>query len=248
MKAGIVTMITSITLIFIMGIILVINQNYNRKNEIEESLSIAIDQSMNSLAVEKQYASGDEDTLISDLLQRIILQINSDGDINVNILKIDTEEGLLDIEVTETYKVAGKEKSVSVRRTMILDDYEKSGILDSKVLFNIDGTNHKYWIQTNDGSVYQDERIPNNYMIDFNHFVLSGIASDGENYYYKNGVKISETLLTDEDTVVYFKDDIAESKIKSIKGWYEDGSVTEGEKITGSFKITMDTMFKAITK
>ena len=239
MKSGIMTLIISVCLILVIISMVIINNSINRKNEVEESLSIAIDQTMHKLAFDKKYAVGEEDKLIADLLQSIIVNTNSDGDIQVDILKIDIEEGLLDIEVTQTYKITGKEKKISIRRTMILDEYMEEGIVDSRVIFNIDGSNCVYWIDIN-GNIYKDERIPDNMSIDFSNIVLS--SSD---VFVKNGVVIDESDLDDE-IILYIQDSISKEKLLSIKGWYEDGGIGTAA-LTEPYKITMDVMFRAIT-
>ena len=57
------------------------------------------------------------------------MHISSDADIKVKILTADTEKGVLDVEVSGTYKtVNAREKRAVCRKTVILEEYtEKRG-------------------------------------------------------------------------------------------------------------------------
>jgi uncharacterized repeat protein (TIGR02543 family) len=101
-----------------------VNNYMVRKNEMEEDLSVAMDAAMDSIKYnEDGYAITDYEKLISDLNQNILLQVTSNSDITIKVLYADLENGILDIEAVQKYKWAGTTKDVSVRRTVMLEEY-----------------------------------------------------------------------------------------------------------------------------
>ena len=62
---------------------------------------------------------------IADFNQNLILSIESDSVLEVNILSVDIEKGLLDVEVVETFaQPNGSKGTVSCRKTIILEEYK----------------------------------------------------------------------------------------------------------------------------
>lgn len=102
-----------------------INSRNAREDEIQQGLEEAMDATISSLFVEKSYQATDKAEFISDLIQGIMLNINSNGAITVNVLKADEAKGLLSVEVVETYRhVNGNTGTVSCQRTICFDTKE----------------------------------------------------------------------------------------------------------------------------
>lgn len=120
---------STIIIVFVLSILIIftVNNYETRKNEMEETLAVVLDQAMESLKFEeKEYTEENYRELVSDLLQQILFQMNSDGDVKINILTVDLEHGLIDVEVVQTYKWAGRDREVSERRTVILEEFRSS--------------------------------------------------------------------------------------------------------------------------
>lgn len=127
MKGTMTVTIVTLCLTLSVLIILTVNNYATRKNEIEETLSVALDQSMEALKVDdKGYTPEKYEELVSDILQQMIFQVNSDCDLKINILTVDLDNGVVDIEAVAYYKWGGTKRNVSVRRTIILEEYEPS--------------------------------------------------------------------------------------------------------------------------
>lgn len=95
----------------------------SRQNEAEEALAAAAEQALSNLTVEKQYSISSTEEFIADFTQRLVVGIDSNSDIEVNILAVDIEKGLLDVEVIETYRqVNGSTGKASYRKTVIFDE------------------------------------------------------------------------------------------------------------------------------
>lgn len=122
MKQIIFGVAAGMILVLFLGIIISVHGRTLRKNETEQSLEAAIHSVMEQLAEERSYAFSDREEWIADFLEALLIQINSDSEVEVSILKADEKKGLLSVEVVETYRHPnGEEGKVSVRRTMILD-------------------------------------------------------------------------------------------------------------------------------
>lgn len=113
---------------------LTIYSNNSRQNEVEEALTVAVEQALANLKIDKQYSVTNTDEFVADFVQRLVLGIDSDSNISVNILAVDIEKGLLDVEIVETYRQPnGSDGTASYRKTVILDEvYE-----DTKTLYSV---------------------------------------------------------------------------------------------------------------
>lgn len=109
-------------LIFTAVISLTIFSRNPRQNEPEEALSRAVEQSLESLMVDKQYSIANAEEFVAEFTQRLVLGVDSKSTITVNVLAVDIEKGLLDVEVVERYpQPNGSTGEVRCRRTAILD-------------------------------------------------------------------------------------------------------------------------------
>lgn len=106
-------------------IALTIYGHNSRQNEVEEALTVAVEQALSNLAISKQYSAEEIGTeeFLADFTQRLVLGIDSNSNIVVNILAVDTEKGLLDVEVVERYRqLDGSIGTASYRKTVILEE------------------------------------------------------------------------------------------------------------------------------
>jgi len=113
-----------------------IDNTTTRKNELDTNLSAAMEQSMLLLTVDtdSDYDIESKEDLIADFIQNFLIKTTTDSTFTIDIIGADAEKGLLDVKVTETFgSYAGIKKSVSVRKTIILEDYEN----EDNVYFDI---------------------------------------------------------------------------------------------------------------
>lgn len=97
-----------------------------RQNELDEALSTAVEQSLENLKIDKHYTIEDKDELIADLNQNLILSLESDSEVVVKVLAVDMERGLIDVEVTETFKQPNKTTGRAVcRKTIVVDEFQE---------------------------------------------------------------------------------------------------------------------------
>ena len=124
MKSIVMAFTSILCLVLIVLSIFTISNYSTRKNEVEEALSAAMDAAMDNATFTGGFTEEKYMAMIGQLQQDLIVQLNSDGDLEIKILEVDMDNGLLDVEATQTFKWAGVEKSISVRRTIILEQYD----------------------------------------------------------------------------------------------------------------------------
>lgn len=136
----------------IAGVMVVSGKNV-RENEADKALNTAVEQTLEQLKKHGSYEIGNERELIADFQQALLLHISSDADLEVKILTADTERGVLDVKITETYKtINAREKEAVCRKTVILEEYtEKRGYCLAE--FRMDGTVYEKY------SLYQGSMI-----------------------------------------------------------------------------------------
>lgn len=249
--------IIAISLAFIILITVVVNSLSVRANETEDSLRVALDQAITSLDYSKiQFTTKDEleDELIKNLITSISVQIDSESQLSIEILNCDIEKGVIDINVTETYTVFSKQKTVSVQRTVLIDQITKEDRLNRQIYFGLLYNNSLYTIDTfsiefPDGSVCVDGVIPANSIIDFDSLCLGFTDSEDVLHYYKSGQPVGEP--GNDDTVLYIRAFTLEqmgitdmSLLTLSPGWYEYQGASS-EKLSGEYIIDQDVIFVA---
>lgn len=141
-----------VTVMVIAGVMIVSGKDV-RENEADKALNTAVEQTLKQLQEYGGYEIEDGQELIADFQQTLLMHISSDADIEVKILAADAEKGVLDVEVTATYKtVNAKEKQAVCRKTVILEQYsDKKGYCVAEFL--VDGTVYEKY------SIYQGSTI-----------------------------------------------------------------------------------------
>lgn len=128
MKNAVIGIFMVIILIF-SGISIQTAENRTaRKNELDNILGTAMEQSMKILTVNPVYyieKEGGSDEFVADFIQGFVVKTTSDSDISLEILDVDAEKGLLDVRAVETYKQIIGYGKITCRKTVILDDLEK---------------------------------------------------------------------------------------------------------------------------
>ncbi len=99
-----------------------------RKNELDNSLGAAMEQSMKILTIDPLYHIDQEngtEEFIADFIQGFLLKTSSDSEYTIEILGVDVAKGFLDVRTSQTYKQVIGYGKVSTRKTVILEDQEE---------------------------------------------------------------------------------------------------------------------------
>ena len=130
-------MTATILICFILTLfaIITVNSYQATKTECLMSLTQATDSAINAIELDTQMNKSNYEQIIGDMLRDIILLSEGKGDINVKILEANTDEGLLDVKVTKMYTWFGLKREVSVKRTVIMEEFEYEPQISATVYF-----------------------------------------------------------------------------------------------------------------
>lgn len=103
-----------------------------RGDEAEETLAEAIEATANMLfSGNKVYTIDNNEEFVADFLKELSLQLGSDSELSVDVVKADYDRGMLSIKITENYKHPnGNEGTVEAYKTVI---YDQKTLEDTKM-------------------------------------------------------------------------------------------------------------------
>lgn len=110
-----------------------------RQNELESTVSSVMEQSMEVLTISKDYDINNQKEFVADFIQNALVRMSSKSEYEVEVFSVDTEKGILDAKVTQTYSQLFVPGKVSVRKTVVLDDYTNDSNTYYSVTFKKDG-------------------------------------------------------------------------------------------------------------
>lgn len=128
MKHTVYGILLAVIAMVVVAILLGVSGKSVRVNEIETALNTAIEQALKQLK-EEDYATGDDQGLIADFNQLLLQQVESDSEVQVEILTADAKRGVLDVRIINTYQnIFGQERKIVCRKSVIQEAYtEKKG-------------------------------------------------------------------------------------------------------------------------
>lgn len=118
------TIIVSVIGISSLFLTFVMQQNINQSTRIaeglEDSLSLAMNQTMTEMMERNDYEDiNNQNEWMAIFLQAMIRRMEGDVDLTVKVYQFDCERGRIDVEVTGCYRqTGGKKVKKSVRRKM----------------------------------------------------------------------------------------------------------------------------------
>lgn len=122
MKQTAFGMVSTLVMVFVFLLLMTGHGRSLRQEETKNALADAVDGAMSNLMEQKLYSVSSKDEFVADLLQTLLVQLNSTSDVKICILEADEKKGILSVEVTETYTHPnGRKGTVSAVRTVILD-------------------------------------------------------------------------------------------------------------------------------
>lgn len=102
--------------------IMAVNNKSTRQDELEYAVSAAVQQTLKEAKASTNYRSLSQEKVKAMFIQNLFMNIQSEGNIEVEFYGIDYRFGLLDVKVTEKFEyVGGKEGEISVRKTAIYE-------------------------------------------------------------------------------------------------------------------------------
>lgn len=124
MRNIVIGLIFLLIIVFSVGVVVTVSGRNIRNQEVSDALDTAVEGVINNLS-DKAYTIENSDEFVADMISALLLQIESDSEIEVKVLDKNLKTGLLSIEITEKYKhINGNTGSVSAYKTVILEKKE----------------------------------------------------------------------------------------------------------------------------
>ena len=198
MKNAVLIFVNVVFWVFTLVIAMTISGKMNRSVELQSNLSTAVEAAVGAMAVETAETGMAEELAVAECIERFVTTLDTDSDVQVDIMKADTKKGLLAIRVAETFKHPnGKAGAVACERIAIRDRTSETPTEQYKVRFyrtKADMTAEEncykaYTVRggdyitapvapTSEGVVFQGWRDYNDYVVDFSQPV-----EQNQNYY-----------------------------------------------------------------
>ena len=148
-------MAVRITIFLLGGIMLMMvmttDGRTNRSMEIKSNLDSAVESTVEQLKLKDAYDINNVNEYVSDLTQGISAAIDSDSKVDVKVMNIDKESGLLSVRVEETFiHPNGNEGKVSAERTVILNKIEE----EEDEVYTV-----KFYVAQGESTVYKQCKV-----------------------------------------------------------------------------------------
>lgn len=119
--------VIAIFMILILAVIfqLTLSGKSARAEEIENNMDTAIEQTVENVLKTQKYSIADKNEFIADFIQNLALNLDSDSDITVEVLKANPDKGILSINVIATYiHPNGNTGEYESNQTVIFERFE----------------------------------------------------------------------------------------------------------------------------
>lgn len=144
--------LSAIAILAVVAVLVFSGRNV-RKNEVETALNTAVEQSLEQLKSKKGYEIKSQQELVAEFHRMLLLQVESDADLQVDILTADAQKGALDVRVTETYQnILGNTEKVVCRKSVIIEEYVEEKEYFT-VTFLVDGKVYHQYTACQGGTV-----------------------------------------------------------------------------------------------
>lgn len=122
MKEIIITIGITVVVTITAMIILSVEGKEIRRDELNRAVSTSVKKTVKDSQIEEQTAIKSNDEMIAYFIQLLSVNITGKGDMEIEVMEADYQEGMLDVLVTEKYKyVNGKSGKISVRKCAIAE-------------------------------------------------------------------------------------------------------------------------------
>lgn len=103
MKQAVYGVVVGMILILTVGIVLTVNAKKTRRGDMDNALSISVENAVETTMREKSYTIADNEEFIADFTENLLLQISNDADMEIQVAGVDYEKGLLSVKVIEHF-------------------------------------------------------------------------------------------------------------------------------------------------
>lgn len=116
------TVLFGITILSIF-IITTLSGRMTREAEINSTLTLALNQAIDNVMLEKKYTIQDNEEFVSDVIETLTYSYHSESEIEIKVAGIDYNKGLLSLEVIEHYtNPNGKSGMCKLTKTVLFEE------------------------------------------------------------------------------------------------------------------------------
>lgn len=112
--AGVILLVT-LSLVSVEG-------KMDRQDELNRAVSAAVKQTVKTSQLDGQEDITSNDEMVAEFVQLMSVNLNSDSDVQIEVMGVDYKEGMLDVKVTENFTyLNGRKGSVTTRKCAIYE-------------------------------------------------------------------------------------------------------------------------------
>jgi len=94
----------------------------NRSMELKSNLASVVEETITNVTLNRSYDIADTEEVLADLMEALVVRLDSTCDVMLDILQYDSEKGVLAVKVTVFYQqVLGGIESISCEKNVILN-------------------------------------------------------------------------------------------------------------------------------
>lgn len=125
MKKAIIAICSVVSLLSIVLILFTVQGRNIRQTELDNAVTSSLEKAMAMLKEDDAYKPTTDDELVALFMQSLVVQIDSSSNLEVDILEVDVEKGLLSVEATLKYlHPIGTQGTVACQKTIILEQFD----------------------------------------------------------------------------------------------------------------------------
>ena len=120
MKQVIIVIGIAVLIMLVSLTILSVESKTDRQDELDRVVSAAVKQTVKDSQTPNQTTITSNKEMVAQFIQNVCTSISSDGDLQVEVMGVDYEEGMLDVLVTEKFLyLNGKQGKITTRKCAI---------------------------------------------------------------------------------------------------------------------------------
>lgn len=103
MKQVVYGIVAGVMVVLTVGILMAIIGKMTRQSDLDNGFSIAVENAVEATMNEKTYTINDDKEFIADFAQGLLSQLSNDSAVEIQVAKVDSEKGLMAINVVEHF-------------------------------------------------------------------------------------------------------------------------------------------------
>lgn len=120
MKQAIIVVGIAVLIMLVSLTLLSVESRTDRQDELDRVVSAAVKQTVKDSQIEEQSNITSNKEMVAQFIQNMCTSINSDGNLQIEVMGVDYKEGMLDVLVTEKFLYPnGKQGKITTRKCAI---------------------------------------------------------------------------------------------------------------------------------